>query len=594
MKHLSPDLKEGISSLSQVDRKLTISFGILILVLMLSVLFTSSFYFKNIMDKEERKLSTLLTQILATSISRVSFSGRYHAQLLLEDTKKEYPDLKYIHVTDLTGRILASSNKKIIGKLHSGNSGTAVNKILMKTVPNYSRKTAYEDEHVIEISLPYRGGFEHTIKGVVQVGISQKGRHQEFINGSILIIVMVVLFLIFGIIIVRKISRHFGNPIQHLASDMEATLLAIPDLLYELDMDGRYIQIMAHQKESLTETREHLLGKTITEILPKDVSTKIHQALQSANDNGESHGQQFSLTLPEGVFWYELSIARKFIKNSDKTHFIVLSRDITQRKKIEEELNAHKLHLEKLVQDRTIDLETARNEAQEANKAKSLFLSNMSHELRTPLNAILGFGQMLELDANSLTQLQNSNVQEILNAGDHLLKLINEVLDLAKIESGKSDLTIKSVAIVDLLQQCISLVSPQLIKHQLKLFNNIAEHEYFVEADSTRLTQILLNLLSNAIKYNCDNGSVTLNIDIKETQRLRLSIINTGVLLTKAQVDILFTPFERLNAENTIEGTGIGLTITKNLIEEMNGEIGVESNEENGNTFWIELKISDQ
>ena len=586
------DLKAGISSLSRVDQRLSWSFGFVILLLMISVLVIGGLYFKGVMDREERQLSTLLTQILATSISRVSFSGRHHAQLLIEDLQNEYPDIRSLLITDLENRILASSTKGQNGVVLSGESEIAAKDVLVKQMASQTRHALFNGAHVIEITLPYHGGFDHSIQGVVQVAISRFARDQEIKRGIVLISVVVIFLLGVGILVVRKISRHFGEPFRNLASDMAATLHAIPDLLFELDRDGRYIQVLAHKEELLADTREHLLGRTIKEILPEDASSEIAAALDEAYRTGESHGRQIALTLPAGTFWFELSVARKQSEASDATHFIVLSRDITERKKTEQELYKHREHLEDLVQERTAEMTIARDEAERANAAKSEFLSRMSHELRTPLNAILGFGQILVRDAEELNDIQRDNVKEILHAGHHLLDLINEVLDLARIESGKTEIVLTSVSVDDLLQQCVSLIQPQLDEYQLKLIDHISGQGYMIQADLTRLKQVMLNFLSNAVKYNCENGSITLDSKLTNNQCLHIDISSTGHLLTTEEIAILFTPFDRLGAERAIEGTGIGLVISKHLVEAMGGVIGVESSADKGNTFWIELPLA--
>jgi len=586
------DLKQEISSLSKVDRRLSLSFGIVILLLMISVLVVGGLYFKGVMDREERQLSTLLTQVLATSISRVSFSGRYHAQLLLEDIQKEYPDIRSLLITDLESRILASNIKDQNGTILKGESGISAREVLSQKTHSLNRQSKFGGEPVIEITLPYRGGFDHSVQGVVQVAISRLARDQEVKSGIILIFVIVLFLLATGIIVVRKISHHFGAPIQHLANDMAATLHAIPDLLFELDKDGRYIQILTHKDKLLADTRDRLLGRAVSEVLPEAAAAEVTAALADAHKTGESHGREISLTLADGIFWFELSVARKDSATENTRHYIVLSRNITDRKKAEQELSKHREHLEELVQERTVDIKIARDEAERANAAKSEFLSRMSHELRTPMNAILGFGQILLMDKQGLNNIQRDNVNEILQAGHHLLELINEVLDLARIESGKTEIVLTDVSIDEIIKQCLSLVQPQVDEHQLEIVDHISGCGYEVHVDFIRFKQVLLNLLSNAVKYNCENGSVTLDAKLTGRQHLRINVTSTGELLTDEQMANLFRPFERLEVKNSIEGTGIGLVIIKHLIEIMGGSVGVESNESVGNTFWIEIPLS--
>ena len=233
-----------------------------------------------------------------------------------------------------------------------------------------------------------------------------------------------------------------------------------------------------------------------------------------------------------------------------------------------------------------------RKKADKANQAKSQFLSSMSHELRTPMNAILGFGQLLELNAEGFNEIQKDNVREILDAGYHLLHLINEVLDLAKIESGKLEVHMEAIPVDDVLKQCVTLISSQAEARQLELIDHVCNKGHIVHADSTRLKQVLLNLLSNAVKYNCEHGRITLNSEIVDKSRLRISVDDTGEGLTEDEIAQIFIPFDRLNAKSNVEGTGIGLAITKHLIELMGGTIGVKGVPGKGSSFWIELELS--
>ncbi|WP_151704053.1 response regulator [Nitrincola alkalilacustris] len=235
-------------------------------------------------------------------------------------------------------------------------------------------------------------------------------------------------------------------------------------------------------------------------------------------------------------------------------------------------------------------LEDARDAADLANRAKSEFLSSMSHELRTPMNAILGFGQLMEYD-DTLPEEHRDNVYEILKAGGHLLELINEVLDLAKVESGTINLSLEPVAVCPVIQECHALVAALAEKRHIHCSLECAD-DTMVRADRIRLKQVLLNLLSNAIKYNREAGSVKLEVQYPGINRLRILVRDTGPGIAADQLDGLFQPFNRLGAEGSnIEGTGIGLTITQRIVEMMGGTIGVESELGVGSCFWIELPM---
>ncbi len=233
-------------------------------------------------------------------------------------------------------------------------------------------------------------------------------------------------------------------------------------------------------------------------------------------------------------------------------------------------------------------LEEARHQAETANRAKSEFLSNMSHELRTPLNAILGLSQIMETDGD-LDDGHKKNIQSIFKAGSHLLELINEVLDLARVESGQLALSIEPVTLDQLQEECRILMSPMAEKRGIELVLRIPG-EVAVQADRTRLKQVLINLVSNAVKYNRQQGTVFVDAAVAAPGRVRILVADTGLGIPAGRAGELFQPFHRLvELSAAVEGTGIGLALSKRIIEAMDGAIGMTSTEGQGSTFWIEL-----
>jgi PAS domain S-box-containing protein len=233
----------------------------------------------------------------------------------------------------------------------------------------------------------------------------------------------------------------------------------------------------------------------------------------------------------------------------------------------------------------------AREAAEAANRAKSEFLSRMSHELRTPLNAIIGFGQLMEMDA--VTPEQRENVDQILKAGRHLLNLINEILDIARIEAGRLSLSIEPVILQEIMDECQDLIRPSAAQRRIVLDLQTDLDNQIVMADRQRLKQVLLNLLSNAVKFNSEGGRVTLSCTPRPHDRLRIGVTDTGPGISPDSIGKLFTPFERLGAGQIgIEGTGLGLALSKTLTEAMQGSMGVESTVGRGSTFWIELPVA--
>jgi CheY-like chemotaxis protein len=217
----------------------------------------------------------------------------------------------------------------------------------------------------------------------------------------------------------------------------------------------------------------------------------------------------------------------------------------------------------------------------------------MSHELRSPLNAILGFAQLMESSSPEPTVVQRASIDQILKAGWYLLELINEVLDLALIESGRLSLSVEPTSLPDVLEDCQTMIEPMAQKREISLHFPVLDVSCFVGADRTRLKQVVINLLSNAIKYNRIGGSVTVTCSQRAKTRLRISVRDTGEGLSPSDVAQLFQPFNRLGKENSDEqGTGIGLVVSKRLMEQMGGEMGVSSTLGTGSVFWIELDMA--
>ncbi|OGV58911.1 MAG: hybrid sensor histidine kinase/response regulator [Lentisphaerae bacterium GWF2_50_93] len=260
-----------------------------------------------------------------------------------------------------------------------------------------------------------------------------------------------------------------------------------------------------------------------------------------------------------------------------------VARDVTERKR-----------LDLVLQKYNVELEMARSYADKANLAKSDFLSSMSHELRSPLNAILGFAQLMDSAHPEPTVSQKENIGQILQAGWHLLKLINEILDLTVIESGKVLLSPESVSLSEIMSECQAMMEPQAQQRGIRVTFPSFEKQLYVKADRTRFKQIIINLLSNAIKYNREGGAVVVDCTASAPERIRISVKDTGAGLPPEKIAQLFQPFNRLGQEaSAVAGTGIGLVVTKRLTELMDGVLGVESKVGEGSMFWCELRSAE-
>ncbi len=381
----------------------------------------------------------------------------------------------------------------------------------------------------------------------------------------------------------RELAR-YRDDLQALVEERTAKLAAESRrnaTIIDLALDGYFTGSLDGRITDCNEAYCRMLGYTRAEMLrlsfgdleadenPEELTTHMRKILAQGRDRFDTrHRRKDGDVVP-----VEVNVAIAQI-GAEKMFFAFVN-DITARKENEAALIL------------------ARDEAERANQAKSLFLSRMSHELRTPLNAILGFGQLLESDPrHPLPPTQLENVQLILNAGRHLLELINEVLDLARIESGKFAINLESVDIQPAFGECRRLVAPAAEARGIRIDCTAAAGCHTVLADPTRLKQVLLNLLSNAIKYNRKEGGVSVRCE-RLGDRLRIGITDTGPGLTPEQQALLFKPFERLDADRqAIEGTGIGLALSKRLIDLMHGALGVESAPGAGSTFWMELPVA--
>jgi PAS domain S-box-containing protein len=299
---------------------------------------------------------------------------------------------------------------------------------------------------------------------------------------------------------------------------------------------------------------------------------KPERTLQEAAAVGRSEDNGWRVRKDGSTFWANVVMTAIRDSSGALRGYATLERDMSERRRVEAELNQ------------------AKGTAEAANLAKSEFLSSMSHELRTPLNAILGFAQLMDSEVPAPTMAQKVSIDQILQAGWYLLALINEVLDLSLIESGRLSLSPEKMSLAEVLTDCQAMMEPLAKKRGIAMTFPSFEAPCYVMADRTRVRQILVNLLSNAVKYNRQNGTILVECVARPLGYVRLSVTDTGMGLTPEKLAQLFQPFNRLGQENGAEqGTGIGLVVTKRLVEVMKGTIGVESAVGKGTLFWIDL-----
>ena len=557
----------------------------------------------------------------------------YWEPLQLEKAKRTYQshtdDLLYLGgsgiVLDLLERDFASlfSNIEYLGLTHSerwfnitlySNEGKRIYPLFDRKVDGmYAGRELIHVTHKLEI--------EGTSLGYLELDIdwgAEKHDALESINGVRNMVLLLILF----VLLVSAVSqyRFIYKPLSQLrrVTDKvasgefdielpEATKDEIGDLtksfkamMVELqfqkhaldqhaivsisDSDGLITYINQRFMDVSGFTREELIGSN-HRIIKSDVhSPEFYENMWSTIKQGNIwHGEICNQGKSGEKYWVSSTIVPFLDENNKPEHYMSIRTDITKRKLAESAMME------------------AREDAENANRAKSQFLSNMSHELRTPMNAIMGFGQLMKIDEEDpLTKAQLENLNEITKASNHLLELINEVLDLAKIEAGRIDLSIEAVVVSEVVTESLQLIMPLAQARGIEICltrdgidhtpEQLLQQHNAVRADRIRLKQVFLNLLSNAVKYNTEKGGITISCDCTEDNQTRISVTDTGAGLSQEQQLKLFKAFNRLGAEQSgIEGTGIGLVITKNIVELMGGNIGVESLPGKGSTFWIEL-----
>jgi PAS domain S-box-containing protein len=390
-----------------------------------------------------------------------------------------------------------------------------------------------------------------------------------------------------GLRFVAMVSRditeqeHTLQRLRASEAELRSLLMAFPGYIASVDKHHIYTYVNERLADALGRPASTMIGRSIQEVLGAQRATEVTAALEQAA-GGQAvvaerryihagTGQRLDLEVTHVVGPAQ--------PDGQRTGY-GFGIDITARKRAEEGLIA------------------ARDEAERANRAKSQFLAQMSHELRTPLNAILGFGQLLESDAERvLSESQRGQVREILRGARHLLALINELLDLGRIEAGNLRLDTEPVPLAELADECLAMMQALAAELGVQLLPpEGCAPALLVQADRTRLRQVLLNLLGNAIKYNHRGGSVALSCSVRgegAAAQVRLSVQDTGIGFSESERARLFQPFERLGAADSgIEGTGIGLALSRHLVENMGGEIGAQSQPGQGSLFWVQLPLA--
>jgi PAS domain S-box-containing protein len=378
-------------------------------------------------------------------------------------------------------------------------------------------------------------------------------------------------------------SQEFGSSFRELFE-------FAPVAYHEIDANGIIQRVNQTECRMLGYTSEEMIDRPVWQFVAADQQEEARLSIRRkvAGEEPPTPFERDFLRRDGGYLILEIYDSLIYNRAGEITGIRSVLLDVTDRRLAEQLLANEVTERERL----TVALRRSKEEAEKANRAKSEFLSRMSHELRTPLNAILGFAQLLEM--SPLDRDKREAVGQILKAGQHLLGLINEVLEISKIEAGRLSLSPEPVLISSAIQETLDLLTPMAVRRNIMLRDEVGkDRRRYVMADQQRLKQVLLNLISNAIKYNGDEGTVTIAAEEMDGTRLRVKVRDTGPGVKVENQAKLFIPFERLGAEQTgVEGTGLGLALSKRLLEMMGGSIGVQNNPDRGATFWMELPAS--
>ena len=397
-----------------------------------------------------------------------------------------------------------------------------------------------------------------------------------------------------------RIAKAFNNmaaEVQQRSHDLIESE-AYKNMLFETSpiglalckMDGTLAEINPAYANILGRSVDDTKNHTYWEITPEDYAEEEQKQLANLNDKGKYGPYEKEYIHADG-HRVPVRLRGQIIERNGERYIWSSAEDITEQKIAQNALQQANAKLEETVKLRTDEYRQAKEVAETASQAKSEFLSSMSHELRTPMNAILGFAQLLAIDIED--EQNKDNVNEILRAGDHLLTLMNEVLDLSRIDSGTLDISIENTSLNEVLRECQKLIIPIASAMEIHLNDNVTnQSDFCICVDYTRFKQVMLNLLSNAVKYNKKAGSINIESAITSSKRIRISVADTGKGLSTEQQTHIFIAFDRAGAEKSaIEGTGIGLTISKRLIEMMDGKIGFTSTKDQGSIFWVEVNL---
>lgn len=634
MSELTRGLSDEPSRLSNIDHRLTWSFGGLIFTLMVLVLLAGGWYLRGVMEREQDRLATLTTQVLGNAVSRVSFSGKYHARLLLEEIKAEQPDILYLRLVDANGVVLAHSDPKQNDKALDPRAVADVRTVLAENPRQLVKRFKRSGESVREVSLAYRGGYDNATVGVIQVGISETLRETALRDGVVYISVLILILLVPGIFITLRISAHFASPVRKLALALERersylqTLVGtIPDLVWLKDPDGVYLACNRAFEQFFGANETEIVGKRDHDFIADELAEFFRQKDKDAMaaDRPTVNEEWVTFAVGGQKVLLETTKIPMYASTGELIGVLGIGHDITEHRDIQNELAKHRDHLEEVVLERTAELLAAKKEAEAANAETRLALENLrraqdelvrtekiaglgalvagvSHELNTPIgNAMLAAstlrGQYSEFLQAIQEGMRRSTLKHYLDlVGDGVIIILRNLERAAQLISSFKQVAVDQTSyqrrpfnLKDVVDEIVLTIAPTLRHANVELKVEIADDMQF-DSYPGPLGQILVNLINNAVVHAFEPGVLgeVLIQALPHQDRIELQVSDNGKGILPENLGHIYDPF--FTTRMGKGGSGLGLHIVHTLVTELlGGEIFVESVVGSGTTFRILL-----
>ena len=568
-------------NVERIDRRLALAFGAVLALLVTTLLATGAYLYLKVLSDQEQRLASALAVTLSDAVNRVSFSGKYHARLLVEELSEKSPEITYLLIVDRQGWVIAHSDPAHNGAhLKDGAQRAAAAGVADGAL--FFHDVEWNGEPVREVVMPYRGGYGERLLGMIRVGVSTEATRHALLRGVLYLGVITLLLLTIGVVMVGRLSRHFGRPVQELAEQLAGILEHAPLMIAIQDRAGTLVRLSRRYREAFPEAGVHGERAAFLDRLPVPTAEQLGEWDRLAFD--ENRVVSGEITLRPGGEPRDFLLTKFPIADGrDHKPLLVctIAVDVTERNRSERDLLA------------------AKEVAESANRAKSEFLATMSHEIRTPMNAIIGMGELLAETALSKEQQRFLEVSR--HAGNTLLDLINDVLDLSKIEAGELTLDHEAFDLEEVVESMALVMAPAARDKGLALTTWVRpEVARRMVGDPRRVRQVMINLLGNAVKFT-DSGEITLRVEparegalgVGGMGMLHFTVTDSGIGIPGEKQMEIFNAFTQADGSVTRRygGTGLGLTISRRLVELMGGTIWVQSSPGRGSTFHFTARF---